>query len=56
MTRPEIDWYKATADAEWLAGSTADTAERNLALAYLDLLKENGDLRIALEDAKGVAP
>jgi len=25
------------ADAEWLAGSTADTAERNLARAYLEL-------------------
>lgn len=52
MTRPDIDWYKALADAEWLAGSTADSAERNLALAYLDLLKENGDLRLARDKAK----
>lgn len=32
---PDIDWHRAMADAEWLAGSTADTAERNLAMAYL---------------------
>jgi hypothetical protein len=34
-TTTEIDWKRAMADAEWLAGSTADTAERNLAMAYL---------------------
>ena len=62
MTRPEIDWFAALEAAEFYA--TTDYAHltwihgglRNLALAYLDLLKENGDLRIALEDAKGVAP
>jgi hypothetical protein len=31
------DFRRATADAVWLAGSTADTAERNLARAYLAL-------------------
>lgn len=36
-TSPAIDWKRAMADAEWLAGSTADTAERNLARAYLSL-------------------
>lgn len=36
-TSPAIDWTRAMADAEWLAGSTADTAERNLARAYLSL-------------------
>lgn len=42
LERTEIDWYKALQDAEWLAGSTADTAERNLARAYLVLLAEGG--------------
>jgi hypothetical protein len=36
-TTTEVDWPRAMADAEWLAGSTADTAERNLARAYLEL-------------------
>jgi hypothetical protein len=36
MTSPNpIDHDKAKQDAEWFAGSMADTAERNLALAYL---------------------
>ena len=63
MTRPEIDWYEALEVAEYYAGLTPNVTAhwteaglRNLAHAYLDLLKENGDLRIALEDAKGVAP
>lgn len=43
MERLEIDHDKALQDAEWLAGSTADSAERNLARAYLALLtKVNG--------------
>jgi hypothetical protein len=37
--RPE-NFRRATADAVWLAGSTADTAERNLARAYLALREE----------------
>lgn len=37
----DIDWYAALADAEWLAGSTADSAERNLARAYLELLLDS---------------
>jgi hypothetical protein len=37
MTEP-VDHKKATQDAEWLAGSEADTAERNLARAYLALV------------------
>ena len=62
MTRPEINWYEALETAEFYAGLKpnmthwTDAGLRNLAHAYLDLLKENGDLRIALEDAKGVAP
>lgn len=40
LERTEIEWYKALQDAEWLAGSTADSAERNLARAYLTLLTE----------------
>ncbi len=47
--RPEINWFRALSDAEWFSGSTADSAERNLAYAYLELLRENGHLRIALE-------
>lgn len=39
LERTPIDWAKAERDAKWLAGSTADTAERNLARAYLDLLQ-----------------
>ena len=35
-----IDNSKATQDAEWLAGSEADTAERNLARAYLAMCDE----------------
>ena len=31
---PDIEWFRADRDAEWLAGSTADTAERNLARAF----------------------
>jgi hypothetical protein len=34
---PFVDEAKARQDAEWLAGSEADTAERNLARAYLAL-------------------
>ena len=34
-TTHDIDWPRAMADAKWLAGSTADTAERNIAMAYL---------------------
>ena len=63
MTRPEINWYEALEVAEFYAEKTPDlrmhwskAGLQNLAYAYLDLLKENGDLRIALEDAKGVAP
>ena len=37
---PFVDAAKATQDAEWLAGSSADTAERNLARAYLALKDE----------------
>lgn len=37
MTDSYCDSEKATKDAEWLAGSTADNAERNLARAYLEL-------------------
>lgn len=55
MKRPDIDWFRALDDAEWLAGSTADTGERNLACAYLDLLRENGDLRIKLDELTEVA-
>lgn len=33
----QLDHARATQDAEWLAGSEADTAERNLARAYLAL-------------------
>lgn len=40
----QIDWQKAQQDAEWLAGSTADTAERNLARAYLDLLQRPSEM------------
>ena len=40
IERSEIDYYKALQDAAWLAGSTADTAERNLARAYLMLVKK----------------
>ena len=46
--RPEINWFRALSDAEWFSGSTVDSAERNLAYAYLELLRENGHLRIAL--------
>jgi len=46
MSRPDIDWYAALADAERFAGSTADTGERNLARAYLELLREAGYLRL----------
>ena len=35
---PSPDLDKARRDALWLAGSEADTAERNLAWAYLALL------------------
>lgn len=54
MTRPDdntIDWYKALADAMWLSGSTADTAERNLSRAYLYLLKDWGEMQP--DDAEG---
>lgn len=37
MIDPYCDRDKATEDAKWLAGSTADNAERNLARAYLEL-------------------
>lgn len=50
--RHDIDWFRAVADAELLADSTADTGERNLARAYLILLKDFGDLSIKLDDAK----
>lgn len=50
--RHDIDWFRALADAEWLAGSTADTGERNLARAYLELLNDAARLRMALDDAK----
>lgn len=35
--RSKIDWARAMEDAEWLARSTRDDAERNLARAYLEL-------------------
>lgn len=35
-----VHHHKAKQDAEWLAGSEADTAERNLARAYLALKDE----------------
>ena len=50
MTRPEINWYEALETAEFYAGLTpnmthwTDAGLRNLAHAYLDLLKDNGDL------------
>ena len=50
--RAPIDWYQALADAEWLAGSTADTGERNLARAYLELLREAGYLRLQRDEAR----
>lgn len=37
---PFVDAAKAKQDAEWLAGSQADTAERNLARAYLAMCDE----------------
>lgn len=37
---PFVDETKAVQDAEWLAGSEADTAERNLARAYLAMRDE----------------
>lgn len=37
---PFVDEAKARQDAEWLAGSEADTAERNLARAYLAMCDE----------------
>lgn len=43
MTEP-VDHKKATQDAEWLAGSEADTAERNLARAYLALTQRPVDI------------
>lgn len=43
-----VHWHKARQDAEWLAGSEADTAERNLARAFLAmrerLIAVEGDL------------
>lgn len=39
MTEP-VDHKKAAQDAEWLAGSEANTAERNLARAYLALREQ----------------
>ena len=50
--RPPIDWYRALEDAERLAGSTADTGERNLARAYLELLREAGYLRLQRDEAR----
>lgn len=41
----DIRWNLADMDAEWLAGSTADTAERNLARAFISL-------RRAMEDTE----
>ena len=43
---PDIDWFRADQDAQWLAGSTADSAERNLARAYLSLEKEVIDIKL----------
>lgn len=51
----EIDRDKALQDAEWLAGSTADSAERNLARAYLALMQENVDLWTELHLARRMA-
>lgn len=50
--RPPIDWYRALEDAERLAKNTADTGERNLARAYLELLREAGYLRIQRDEAR----
>lgn len=41
---PFVDAAKATQDAEWLAGSEADTAERNLARCYLALTQRPVDI------------
>lgn len=41
---PFVDLAKAKQDAEWLAGSEADTAERNLARAYLALTQRPVDI------------
>ena len=43
MTAP-VHHTRAKQDAEWLAGSEADTAERNLARAYLALTQRPGDI------------
>lgn len=40
----DVDHARAKQDAEWLAGSEADTAERNLARAYLALIQPVVDI------------
>jgi hypothetical protein len=46
-----VHWHKARQDAEWLAGSEADTAERNLARAYLALNEQVATLTEQVDNA-----
>jgi len=63
MIRHDINWYEALEAAEYYAdlkpNVTAHWTEaglRNLAHAYLELLSDAAWLRMALDEAKGVAP
>lgn len=59
MTRPEIDWYAALETAEHVADHTdahwMHGGLHNLAHAYLELLSDAARLRMALDEARGVA-
>lgn len=52
---PFVDEAKARQDAEWLAGSEADTAERNLARAYLALREQVATLTLELRLERSAA-
>lgn len=59
MKRPEIDWYLALETAEHMA-AVEDAIppmemRRNLSRAYLELLSDAARLRMALDEARGVA-
>ena len=52
---PFVDETKAVQDAMWLAGSEADTAERNLARAYLALNEQVATLTAELRLERSAA-
>lgn len=57
--RPEIDWYAALETAEYAAehldANWMQAGIYNLAHAYLELLSDAARLRMALDEARGVA-